>query len=147
MPLWQWSIPRCQAYQVFLIVEQTLRAENGAGLRYRLDDAILQGLTQALSKVDQRHATAVLCAGFRAGYRSGQRTVRISGPLGVMKVSLVISRKGLSRPVFFKDAAHFTTGVKQLAVRLWSHGLSHRSIATLSAEALKSEVGRTTVGT
>lgn len=64
-----------------------------------------------------------------------------------MNVALVKSRKGLLRPDFLKGATHFITGVKQLVVRLWSRGLSHRSIAALSADAFKSEVGRTTVGT
>lgn len=52
---------------------QTLRAEDSAGLRDLFDDAILQGITQALSKVDQRHATAVLGAerSSRADARAG----------------------------------------------------------------------------
>ena len=71
--------------------------------------------------------------------------MQVGGPIGVMNVVLVKSRKGLLRPDFLKDAARFTEGVKQLAVRLWTHGLSYRGISEVSSEALKSPVGRTAV--
>jgi putative transposase len=63
-----------------------------------------------------------------------------------MDVTLVKSRKGLLRPDFMKDAKRFTAGVRQLAVQLWTHGLSYRGIAQVSEEALKSPAGRTCVG-
>jgi putative transposase len=62
-------------------------------------------------------------------------------------VALVKSRAGLLRPDFLKDAARFSEGIKQLAVRLWSYGLSYRSISDVSADTLKAPVGRTSVAT
>ncbi len=131
---------------------QNLRSGGGAGLSDLLDDAVLRGINQALSKVAQAHATEVLGAerssraSSRAGYRSGLRNISIGGPLGVMKLALVKSRQGLLRPDFLKDARRFTAGIMELGVRLWSHGLSLRGIEAVSAEALKSPVGRSTVG-
>lgn len=128
------------------------RDNDGADLSALLDAAILEGINRAFTVAAEAHASAVLGversvrAGNRAGYRSGTRTVRVGGPLGVMDIALVKSRKGLLRPQFMKDAVRFTAGVKQLAVRLWTHGLSYRSIEAVSQEALKSEVGRSSVG-
>ena len=100
---------------------QSLRSDGGAGLSDLLDDAIVESINRALSKVAQEHATAVLGAerssraSSRAGYRSGLRTVRVGGPLGVMQLALVKSRRGLLRPDFLKDAKRFTAGVMELA--------------------------------
>ncbi len=130
-----------------------MRADDGAELSTLLDAAILEGIDNAFSLAAERHAVKILGAersarvGARVGFRSGTRTIRIGGPLGLMNVELVKSRKGLLRPEFLKDAARFTAGVKELAVRLWTHGLSYRSIAEIAPEALKSTVGRTSVGT
>jgi transposase-like protein len=85
-----------------------MRSDEGAGLAALLDQAILEGINRAFSIAAHAHATAVLGAersvraGSRAGYRSGTRTVKIGGPLGVMDVTLVKSRKGLLRPDFMK---------------------------------------------
>jgi putative transposase len=131
----------------------TLRADDGAGLSSLLDSAILDGIDRAFSAAAHRHAVAVLGAerseraGARAGYRSGMRSIQIAGPLGPLRVALVKSRAGLLRPDFLKDAARFSEGIKQLAVRLWSYGLSYRSISDVSADTLKAPVGRTSIAT
>lgn len=129
-----------------------LRAQDGAGLSSLLDEAIVSGVEQAFCAMAQAHATAVLGAERsarltgRSGYRSGERTVRMGSPIGVLNIPLVKSRQGLLRPGFLHNAGRFTEGVKQLAVSLWSHGLSYRSIAAVSQDALKADVGRTSVG-
>lgn len=142
-----------QAVSVQILADFNGQRDNdGAGLSALLDAAILEGINRAFTVAAEAHASAVLGversvrAGSRAGYRSGTRTVRVGGPLGVMDIALVKSRKGLLRPDFMKDAGRFTAGVKQLAVRLWTHGLSYRSIEAVSQEALKAEVGRSSVG-
>lgn len=131
---------------------RTHREDDGKSLSELLDAAILEGINRAFSVAAEAHASEVLGversvrAGSRAGYRSGTRTIRVGGPLGDMNIALVKSRKGLLRPEFMKNAVRFTAGVKQLAVRLWAHGLSCRSIEAVSQEALKSDIGRTSVG-
>ena len=132
---------------------ESLRAQDGAGLSVLLDAAIREGIDQAFSAAAERHAASLLGAersarvGSRVGFRSGTRTVRVGGPLGPINVRLVKSRGGLLRPAFLQDAARFADGVKELAVRLWTLGLSYRSIAEVAPEALKAPVGRTSVGT
>lgn len=114
------------------------REDGGESLSELLDPAILEGINRAFAVAAEAHASEILGAersvraGSRAGYRSGTRTIRVGGPLGDMNIALIKSRKGLLRTDFLKDAVRFTTGVKQLAVRLWAHGLSYRSIEAVS---------------
>ena len=100
---------------------EALRAEDGAGLSALLDEAILTGVEQSFRAMAQAHATAVLGAersarlNGRSGYRSGQRSVRIGSPIGLLTIPLVKSRQGVLRPGFLQNAGRFTEGVKQLA--------------------------------
>lgn len=116
-----------------------------------IDDAVVSGLEDALSKQASVYANQIIGAAryersnSRQAKRSGTRPRLVGTKFGQLCIRLVKTRGGVLVPPFLKNETRFRQDAAKIVRELWTRGLSTRSIAKVSEDALGKSVSHSKV--